>query len=66
MTRAEEYRYLARKVRARASQEQSSALKAGWESLAESYVHLAEQSEESDPADANYDPIWDILGGVRH
>jgi hypothetical protein len=66
MTRAEEYRYLATKVRARASDEESPIAKAGWENLASSYIRLAEQSEESDPIDVFYDPIIGILGGSRH
>jgi len=57
MTRAEEYRHLAQKVRARASREQSPVLKAEWEHLAESYVQLAKQTEESDRVDPIYDPI---------
>jgi hypothetical protein len=57
MTRAEEYRHLAQKVRAQASREQNPLLKAEWEHLAESYVHLAEQSEVSDQLDTLYDPI---------
>jgi hypothetical protein len=57
MTRAEEYRHLAQKVRARASREQSPVLKAEWEHLAGCYVQLAKQTEESDRFDPIYDPI---------
>ena len=57
MTRAEEYRHLAQKVRVRASREQSPVLKAEWEHLAESYAQLAKQTEESDRFDPIYDPI---------
>jgi len=57
MTRAEEYRHLAQKVRDRALREQSPMLKAQWEHLAESYVQLAKQTEESDRFDPIYDPI---------
>jgi|APPan5920702963_1055757.scaffolds.fasta_scaffold351404_2 hypothetical protein len=60
MTRAEEYRHLAQKVRARASREQSPLLKAEWEHLAESYVQLAKQTEEND----RLDPIWDPIVGT--
>jgi hypothetical protein len=66
MTRAEEYRHLANKVRARALEEESLVVRAGWENLAESYIRLAEQTEESDDLDAVYDPILAILGGSRH
>ena len=61
MTRAEEYRHLAQKVRARASREQSPLLKAEWEHLAESYVQLAKQTEEND----RLDPIWDPIVGTK-
>ena len=61
MTRAEEYRHLAQKVRARASREQSPLLKAEWEHLAESYVQLANQTEENDRLDPFWDPIVGIL-----
>lgn len=54
MTRAEEYRDLAQKVRAQASREQSPVLKAEWEHLAESYIQLAKQTEEND----RLDPVW--------
>ncbi len=57
MTRAEEYRRLAQKVRAQASREQSPLLKAGWEQLAESYVQLAKQTEENDRLDPFGTPI---------
>jgi len=57
MTRAEEYRHLAKKVRARAAGEESPTVRAGWENLAESYVCLAEQAEASDQLDPLYDPI---------
>ena len=60
MTRAEEYRHLAQKVRARAAREQSPLLKAEWEHLAESYVELAKQTEEND----RLDPIWDPIVGT--
>ncbi len=54
MTRAEEYRHLAQKVRAQVSREQSPVLKAEWEHLAESYIQLAKQTEEND----RLDPVW--------
>jgi hypothetical protein len=62
MTRAEEYRHLANKVRARAFEEESPILRAEWETLAESYVRLAEQTDELDPDD----PILGLLGASRH
>jgi hypothetical protein len=60
MTRAEEYRHLAQKVRARASREQSPLLKAEWEHLAESYVQLAKQTEND-----RLNPIWDPIVGTK-
>lgn len=62
MTRAEEYRHLAQKVRDQASREQSPLLKAEWEHLAESYVQLAKQTEENDRLDH---PIWDPIVGTK-
>jgi hypothetical protein len=57
MTRAEEYRHLAKKVRVRAAEEESPIVRAEWENLAEGYVRLAEQTEASDQLDPLYDPI---------
>ena len=48
MTRAEEYRHLAKKVRARAAREESPILRAEWENLAKGYVRLAEQTVASE------------------
>lgn len=48
-------------MRARASKESSPILKAEWENLAETYVRLAEQSEDATGMNLTYDPIWDIL-----
>jgi hypothetical protein len=61
MGRADQYRNLATDVRARASKESSPILKAEWEHLAETYVRLAEQSEDAAGTNPTYDPIWDIL-----
>jgi len=63
MTRAEEYRHLAEKVRARVAREESPVLRAEWENLAEGYVRLAEQTEASEQLDIFYDPIVGILEG---
>ena len=49
--RAEQYRYLEAKVRARAWNETSPAMKWGWLNLAEAYGRLAEQAEEASGAD---------------
>ena len=57
MTRADEYRHLAKKIRARAAREESPILRAEWENLAEGYVRLAEQTEASEQLDTLYDPI---------
>jgi len=40
-------------------------LKAEWENLADTYVRLAEQSDEWS-ADLTYDPIQDMLDRTRH
>ena len=61
MTRAEEYRHLAEKVRARAACEESPILRAEWENLAEGYVRLAEETEASEQLDTLYDPIVGVL-----
>ena len=65
MTRAEEYRHLANKVRVRADAEESPILRAEWENLAEGYVRLAEQTEASEQLDTLYDPIIGILEGIK-
>jgi hypothetical protein len=66
MGRADQYRNLAADVRVRASRESSPILKAEWENLAETYVRLAEQSEDGDGTNPTYDPIWDILDRSAH
>ena len=59
MNRAEQYLNLAAEVRAKAEQEDSPILRHEWENLAETYVHLAEQSgARSGPT---YDPIQEML-----
>jgi len=65
MSRAEQYRHLASDVRSRADRESNPILKAEWENLAETYVRLAEQSDEWS-ADLTYDPIQDMLDRTRH
>jgi hypothetical protein len=65
MTRAEEYRHLAKKVRARAAGEESPAVRAEWENLAEGYVRLAEQTEASDQLDPFYDPIVGVKVNIK-
>ena len=64
MTRAEEYRHLANKVRARAFEEESPIVRAEWETLAESYVRLAEQTDETEQLGPD-DPILGLLGASR-
>jgi len=66
MTRAEEYRHLANEVLARAFEEKSPILRAEWETLAESYVRLAEQTDETEQLDLIDDPILGLLGARRH
>jgi hypothetical protein len=53
MKRSDEYKRLAKDVLERARREQDRAVKAGWENLAETYVRLAEQSEEKGDGDDN-------------
>jgi hypothetical protein len=65
MNRADQYRNLAKDVRTRASSESNPILKAEWENLAETYIRLAEQSDDRNK-DPVYDPIWDILDRTRH
>ena len=50
MTRAEEYRYLADSVRARARTADSWNLANEWEQLAECYALLAKQAERNEKA----------------
>jgi len=66
MSRAEQYRHLATDVLSRASREPNPLLKAEWENLAETYVRLAEQSEDDWNASLDYDPIQDMLERTRH
>jgi hypothetical protein len=56
MTRAQEYRYLAERVRDRARQADIN-LAAEWEQLARCYLLLAEQVERNEQADIFDDPI---------
>ena len=56
MTRAEEYRYLAEKVRGRARGERSD-LTAEWEQLARCYILLAEHAERTKQTDIADDGI---------
>jgi hypothetical protein len=55
MTRSQEYRYLAERVRDRARQEVNLA--AEWEQLARCYLSLAEYAERNEQADLFDDPI---------
>jgi len=50
--RVEQYRYLEATVRARAWNETSPAIRAGWMNLAEAYGRLAEQAEKASSAGA--------------
>ena len=56
MTRAQEYRYLAERVRDRARQADIN-LAAEWEQLARCYLLLAEYAERNEQADVFDDPI---------
>ena len=54
-----------KRTRARAFEEESPILRAEWETLAESYVRLAEQTDETEQLDPD-DPILGLLGASRH
>jgi hypothetical protein len=56
MTRAQEYRYLAERVRDRARQADVN-LAGEWEQLARCYLSLAEQADRNEQADIVDDPI---------
>jgi hypothetical protein len=59
MRRSDEYKQLARAALERARYEQDLTMKASWKTLAESYLRLAEQSEEKVSAKGKHDPIID-------
>jgi len=53
MKRSDEYKHLARVALERARYEHDTTIKTSWETLAESYFRLAEQSEEKISAKGN-------------
>lgn len=57
MTRAEEYRRLAKHARSHAFEERNEGVRAGWENLALCYVQLAKQTEGNDQSEDASDPI---------
>jgi predicted ATPase len=57
MTASEQYRTLAAKVRAKARNEMSSALRTEWENLAQCYIRLAAQADQNSRTDITYEPI---------
>ncbi len=62
MTRSEEYRALAKDVRARAANEADLRIKTEWENLALMYVHLAKQANSA----IEDDPVNELLNRTRH
>jgi hypothetical protein len=54
MPSAERYRTLAAELHARARHEVS----AEWETLAASYLRLAEQADRNSHNDVTYEPVW--------
>ena len=48
MHREKEYKHLAQNARKRAGDEENAQLRAQWEILATTYVHLADQSKKID------------------
>jgi hypothetical protein len=57
MTPSAYYRKLAAELRARAEQEQSPAVRAEWNHLAQCYVRLVEQADKNQRTDIVYEPI---------
>ena len=57
MHRKNEYKHLAHLTRKRAWEEQNAQLRAQWESLATTYVQLANQSKKIDDTGTYYDPV---------
>ena len=58
MTLAQQYRNLAAGLRAKICSENIEQFKAEWESLAQSYLRLAEQAELHDQTDLASEPIF--------
>jgi hypothetical protein len=57
MHRRNEYKHLAHNTRKRAWEEKNAQLRAQWESLATTYVQLADQSKKIDDTGTSYDPL---------
>jgi hypothetical protein len=57
MHRENEYKHLAQNARKRAGDEENAQLRAQWEILATTYVHLAAQSKKIDEIGTDYDPL---------
>ncbi|MFZ0620542.1 MAG: hypothetical protein WB540_16865 [Pseudolabrys sp.] len=55
MQREKEYTHLADNARKRAGDEENAQLRAQWEILASTYVHLADQSKKIDDTGTYYD-----------
>jgi hypothetical protein len=57
MHREKEYQHLAHNARKRGCEEQNAQLRAQWEILATTYVHLADQSKKIDDTGTYYDVL---------
>ena len=57
MDREHEYKHLADNARKRGGEEQNAQFRAQWESLATTYVQLADQSKKIDDTGTSYDPL---------
>lgn len=57
MTPSIHYRKLAAVLRAKAQQEESPAVRAEWNHLAQCYVRLAEQADKNQRTDIVYEPM---------
>ena len=57
MHRKNEYKRLAHNTRKRAWEEKNAQSRAQWESLAPTYVLLADQSKKIDDTGTSYDPL---------
>jgi hypothetical protein len=57
MHREQEYKHLADNARERGGNEQNAQLRAQWEILGATYMHLANQSKKIDDTGTYYDPL---------
>ena len=63
MSPSDHYRTLAMTLRARARNERNAHLKVEWETLAQSYLRLAEQADKNGRSDLSDEPILRARSG---